>query len=432
MAIISISDSQVNGANEILVADSNSKIPAVDGSQITILNASNVASGTIATARLDIGTTANKLVQLDGSGNLPAVDASQLTGIVSATISASDPAIDTNPSGGVGTEWNNSTSGEMFICTDATTDENVWTNIGGGTGDILPWGFPGETYGYATGSYNHAAAQKFPFATQTNSTSVGNLTIARGDGAGCSSDTYGYCAGGYQPSTAGKSNIIDKMAFATDADFTDVGDITQAKNMITGGCSSASHGYVLHGSGGSGWTTDLEKFSFTSDGGSTIVGNFSTDQSSGASVTSETQGYVAGGTGTGGVTNKIERFDFASDGNFTDHGDLSDAYYSSGGAGSTTHGYVVGGQKVPAPNCNNIDKFAYASNTTSTDIGDMGYIPRGAFGTSAVTHGYFGSYFDNTVQRDVIERVSFASDGNSVDWADIVVNAGSGREGYQI
>ena len=107
MAIISISDSQVNGANEILVADSNSKIPAVDGSQITILNASNVASGTIATARLDIGTTANKLVQLDGSGNLPAVDASQLTGIVSATISASDPATDTNPSGGVGTEWNN-------------------------------------------------------------------------------------------------------------------------------------------------------------------------------------------------------------------------------------------------------------------------------------------------------------------------------------
>ena len=153
----------------------------------------------------------------------------------------------------------------------------------------------------------------------------------------------------------------------------------------------------------------------------------------GASVTSETQGYVAGGTGTAGVVSKIERFDFASDGNFTDHGDLSDAYYVGGGAGSTTHGYVVGGQKVPAPNCNNIDKFAYASNTTSTDIGDMGYnFPRGAFGTSAVTHGYFGSYFDNTVQRDVIERVSFASDGNSVDWADIVENAGNGREGYQI
>ena len=75
MAIISISDSQVNGADQILVADASSKIPAKDGSQITILNATNVATGTIASARLDTGTTANKLVLLDGSGNLPAVTA---------------------------------------------------------------------------------------------------------------------------------------------------------------------------------------------------------------------------------------------------------------------------------------------------------------------------------------------------------------------
>ena len=112
-SIISISDSQVNGADQVLVADSNSKIPAVDGSQLTLLNATTVTSGTIASARLDVGTTANKIIQLDGNAKLPAVDASQLTGIVSATISANDPTISTNPSGGVGTEWNNSTSGEM-------------------------------------------------------------------------------------------------------------------------------------------------------------------------------------------------------------------------------------------------------------------------------------------------------------------------------
>ena len=152
MAIISISDSQVNGADEVLVADSNSKIPAVDGSQITILSATNVATGTIASARLDTGTTANKLVLLDGSGNLPAVDASLLTGIVSATISASDPTISTNPSGGVGTEWNNSTSGEMYICTDATTGANVWKNVGDGSGDIelLPFGVE-ESFQFITG-----------------------------------------------------------------------------------------------------------------------------------------------------------------------------------------------------------------------------------------------------------------------------------------
>ena len=154
MAIISISDSQINSADQILVADSNSKIPAKDGSQITILNATNVSSGTIASARLDTGTTAGKLVVLDGSGNLPAVDASLLTGVVSATISASDPTISTNPSGGVGTEWNNSTSGEMFICTDATAGGNVWTNVGGGSGNVVPYVFQGSSYGYCAGGYS--------------------------------------------------------------------------------------------------------------------------------------------------------------------------------------------------------------------------------------------------------------------------------------
>ncbi len=45
-------------------------------------SASDIASGTLATARLDAGTGANQIVQLDGSARLPAVDGSQLTGVV--------------------------------------------------------------------------------------------------------------------------------------------------------------------------------------------------------------------------------------------------------------------------------------------------------------------------------------------------------------
>ena len=143
---IIIKGTPVVAANEVLVADSNSKIPAVDGSAVTAMAGGNI-TGTIPTARLDSGTTANKLVVLGGSG-LPAVDGSLLTGIVSYTKSASDPTISTNPSGGVGTEWVNHTTGKQFICTDATAGENVWKCSGGGaSGDVAPFhaaGMPTE------------------------------------------------------------------------------------------------------------------------------------------------------------------------------------------------------------------------------------------------------------------------------------------------
>jgi hypothetical protein len=43
-------------ANKVVQLDSNAKIPAIDGSQITNLTATNIASGTVPTARLGSGT----------------------------------------------------------------------------------------------------------------------------------------------------------------------------------------------------------------------------------------------------------------------------------------------------------------------------------------------------------------------------------------
>ena len=89
------------GANNIVQLDGTSKLPAVDGSQLTnvtgtdntklaILNnfsdlnsvstaRTNLGLGTAAV--LDVGTSANNIVQLDGTGKLPAVDGSQLTNL---------------------------------------------------------------------------------------------------------------------------------------------------------------------------------------------------------------------------------------------------------------------------------------------------------------------------------------------------------------
>ena len=57
------------------------------------------------------------------------------TGVIatapSATESASDPAINTNPED-TGAEWHNTTSGQIFICRDNTAGLNVWVGQKGG------------------------------------------------------------------------------------------------------------------------------------------------------------------------------------------------------------------------------------------------------------------------------------------------------------
>ena len=76
---------------------------------------------------IDTGIDASKLA----GSVLPAMDGSALTGIVAgseAMSGASDPANDTNPADGIGALYINTTTGEMFICVDATTDQNEWNN----------------------------------------------------------------------------------------------------------------------------------------------------------------------------------------------------------------------------------------------------------------------------------------------------------------
>ena len=89
----------------------------------------------------------------DGAGNVnveipragvlaPDGDGSSLTGSVitdpklnnltGATVSASDPTSSDNADA-AGHLWINSTSGETFICTDATSSATAWGNVGDGS-----------------------------------------------------------------------------------------------------------------------------------------------------------------------------------------------------------------------------------------------------------------------------------------------------------
>ena len=160
------------------------------------------------------------------TGALPAVDGSALTGISPFMTNSSDPAIDSNPADGLGTVWANTTSGEMFILTDATAGANVWTNVGAGTGDVQSYSFQGTISGYTSGGRtpNSNIVDKFSFTSDGNATDHGDLHTTFGYSAGQSSTTQGYLTGGNGP-----TNIIEKFPFASDANGTNIGNLTVSR-----------------------------------------------------------------------------------------------------------------------------------------------------------------------------------------------------------
>ena len=92
------------------------------------------------------------------------------------------------------------------------------------------------TSGYSAGTidspYANAVIDKYPFASNTNATDVGDLidvSIA-GSGNGTSSEDHGYNAGG----TPGHSDVIQRFSFTNDGNASDVGDLNQSRGY-TGG-----------------------------------------------------------------------------------------------------------------------------------------------------------------------------------------------------
>ena len=465
-----IKGTPVVGANEVLVADSNSKIPAVDGSAVTTMAGGNI-TGTIPTARLDTGTAANKVVVLGASG-LPAVDGSLLTGIVSHTTSASDPAIDTNPSGGVGSEWINSTSGKQYICTDATAGENVWTCSGGGTRNMLlpgngGYALGGTVAGFSCGGLKHTPTNsqtnridRYPFASSSNSTDHADLVEKGKSGAGSQSATHGYCLGGsrgdsYSGPAPGMTDLVQKFAFAS-GNCSDTGyNLIQAGRTSVDACTNSTHAYVCGGDGhdggaaSGGYVDDtISKFALSADSHAVDHGNLTKYRSSGFAASGVTHGFYAGGN-TGirpydsnfwSQTTTIQHFAYSSNTTATDTGDLTVARSNAGSWSAPDYGYAAGGYAAGAGNpnaINVIDKWALVSGNNATNVGDLldnSGTPSGAVvghtgvgSTSSTTHGYISCGGGGIPIPTMIQRCAFASDGNATDVGEMTQEGGGGR-----
>ncbi len=287
--------------------------------------------------------------------------------------------------------------------------------------------YQGTVSGYISGGLTQPTPtqniiDKFPFATNTNASDVGDLTTIRYGSSGHSSDVSGYTAGGLP-----MQNTIDKFPFASNANATDVGDMTFTTHVHTGQQSS-THGY---NSGGvqppSTWYNNIDKFPFSINANATDVGDMVQARYGNSGQSSSIYGYNSGGlvpSPTGVVVGTIDVFPFASDGNAAFVGNLSVVAYHTFGQSSTTHGYTSGGVWV-----NTIDRFPFSAISNATDVGDLTQSRLGTAGQSSTTHGHSsGGGLAPTQPRgqgvfssNVIDRFPFATNANATDVGDLTV-----------
>lgn len=167
---------------------------------------------------------------------------------------------------------------------------------------------------------------KFSFTSDGNATDVGDLTVARNYIAGQSSSVSGYSSGG----ETSPANAIDKFPFSVDANATDVGDLTVIRYGSAGQSSSVSGynsgGYPTPGGAYSALNT-IDKFPFSSDANATDVGDLTLARYYPTGQSSVDNGYTSGGV----TVNTIDKFPFATDTNASDVGDLTVARFGTAG-----------------------------------------------------------------------------------------------------
>ena len=117
--------------------------------------------------------------------------------------------------------------------------------------------------------------ERFQFATTNHCVDVGDLLGARRESnCGTSSLTHGYTSSGTAAAAATKLNSIEKVQMVATANSTDVADMLIAKAGFSGS-SSTTHGYSHGYMNVSAGNDQISKWSFSTDANATDVGNLS-------------------------------------------------------------------------------------------------------------------------------------------------------------
>ena len=202
---------------------------------------------------------------------------------------SSDPTVSTNPSA-AGDRFINTTSGELFVCTDATTDENVWKGQLGTTVQQAQYQGPrGIRFGGSPTSGSTNVIDYVTIASTGNASDFGDLTVTRaGRPSAASNRVRGICGGGKATPTY---DVVDYIVIASTGNATDFGDLSAARYLMCEGLGDGTKGLLPGGSD----AKTIDYFNIASTGNATDFGDFAYLENSAGSASNGTRGIWAGG-----------------------------------------------------------------------------------------------------------------------------------------
>lgn len=201
--------------------------------------------------------------------------------------------------------------------------------------------------GDASSSVGYSNVTDFFFMSSTgNAFDFGDLTLARGQAGSVNSSTRAILGGGTSgtPASNTKGDVIDYVEIATTGNASDFGNLTVAKGYLAG-CSSSVRGVFCGGQAPSN-TNVLEYITMASTGNAADFGDASAVSSRNCATSNSKRGIFMPGDNPDN-RNIIDYFTIATTGNASDFGDLSVAR-ANAVATSDSHGGLSGGSSRDA------------------------------------------------------------------------------------
>lgn len=231
----------------------------------------------------------------------------------------------------------------------------------------------------------------------------------------------GYLGGGRNAPTGTFPTAIQKYSYTSDGNSTVIPANSNIQRQYAVGASSPTDIYFSGGLVAGNAQTDIERYPTATEDTRVSSADLATGVYISAGASSETNGYVFGGR-TPSYTDILQKFSFQSDSNATNIGQLTQPTAYNAGVSSSYFGYRVGGD----PAQSTIEKFPYVSDTSATDVGELVANDYALVTQNSDTHGYVtgGTGSVPTIGGDRIQKFPFSSDTGATDIAELAVALG--------